>query len=97
MTRTKDKSEIEHIRAENRKLTKENKMLRRDIARLSKRSQDIEELEEQLKEHSSEEEHIYIDPTQCKSCLKGKITTTSLGIRIIKTCNGCTYREVTKN
>ena len=96
MSRTKDKSEIEHVRALNRQLEKENKMLRRQVARLSKRTQDVEELEEALKEEQITQEHNYVDPTQCKECLKGKISITSLGIRTIKTCNGCTYREITK-
>lgn len=96
MAKNKERSETEYLKSENRQLWKENKMLRRQVARLSKRTQDVEELEEALKEEQITQEHNYVDPTQCKECLKGKISITSLGIRTIKTCNGCTYREITK-
>lgn len=95
MSRTKDKSEIEHVRALNRQLEKENKMLRRQVARLSKRSQDVEELEEALKEEQITQEHNYVDPTQCKNCLKGNVKSVSLGVKQLMSCDSCNYRKIT--
>ena len=91
MSRKADKSELEHLRGLLRNLNSENRSLKRQLARATKRPI-VEELEE--------EEDASLDsvPTgnRCPECFKGELTTVSLGVRMLTTCSNCKYRKATK-
>lgn len=94
--KSKERNEAEYLKAENRKLAKENKSLKKQLTRSNKRATQYEDLEEKIKDIEIEKDfNVVPESTTCVQC-KGPIKESDLGIRIIKTCITCGHREVIK-
>jgi len=99
MAKQREKSEVEHLRAENRKMKAELRNLKKQVNRTNKRAHQFEDLEERLAEQTLEEkssDYIVVDNTACPKCSKGKIETIDLGIRKLVRCDNCEYKETWK-
>lgn len=88
-TRNKNRSEIEYLSGEIRKLKKENKQLRRLLEKQSP-AQDEESLPA-----DSEDTHpkMYTEIKYCSECGKGKLRTFEIIGRFFVECDTCDYRK----
>lgn len=92
-----ERSEVEHLRAENKRLVSENKHLKKQIARSNKRSHQYQDLEEKVKDIELEKVTAHItQAVKCPNC-QGKLKETSIGIRLLISCESCNYHETRKN
>lgn len=100
LAKTRERSELEVLRADNKRLKKENTELKRRASRLEKRSQRVEDVEEFFEEMAFEEAAInktqFKDKNSCPECLEGMLVTSDLGVRTMVTCNKCKYRKSSK-
>lgn len=98
MTKSKDKSEVEFLRAENRMLKKQVKHMKKDLSRFNKRSQNLEQLEKEAMDHIIEDEmdEITEETNMCPKCHKGKTEIVDLKVRKMIICDKCDYRLVIK-
>lgn len=101
MSKQKEKSEVEYLRAENKKMKSEIKQLKKTVARFSKRSHQLEDLEERIIEQDlkeKEEQFIEVVPdNKCIKCSSGTLEETKIGeVRIIINCSNCDFREIKK-
>ncbi len=97
MAKTRERNEVEVVRARNKKLEKENKDLRREVSRLAKRTQNYHDLEERTQELELEKDiEVPKDKTVCPKCGEGKLTVSDLGIRKLTKCNSCGFRKSEK-
>jgi len=96
MSRSKKHSSdsLEGLKRENRELKQVVKSLQRQIKKLEK----------EFKPDHNQDDLIALDiqekkplANKCTQCERGVVKTTDLGIRTIKTCTICTYREIIKN
>lgn len=90
MAKSKDKSEVEHLRGLNRQLLKQLKKAGRQVNRAEKQAlrknedvEDVEEVEEELQEG------------KCSKC-KARLAPIDLGVRIVYNCTKCGHREARK-
>lgn len=92
MARQKEKSEVEYLRAENRKLKSQLRETKRSLVRFEKRSHlhDETPAEEDVPEALEE---LVINT--CPKCT-GNLEYTDLGIRTLIRCENCTYRQTRK-
>lgn len=87
--KSKERSETEYLRAENRKLKSELRETKRALSRYEKRSHvDDDSTEED--EHEEIYERI---SNKCGQCGKGVLSSVSIGVRTLITCSVCNYRE----
>ena len=98
MAKTKERSEAEYLRAENRALRKQTTVLKKEVSSLRKRLTKYEGYVDSFTyEKDAEPAFVEIyDDKQCAQCSKGRLHTVDLGIRKIVTCNQCGFREVVK-
>lgn len=97
MAKTKEKSELEHLRAENKALTKQIKHLKKQLGSLEKRKHLHDDTEEKLAEmYLLEEKQDLImveNKDECPNCgPNGDIEKIEIGNRIIIVCHECKYR-----
>lgn len=103
MTKSKDRSELETLRALNRKQKKIIKELQKKAARGQKAKEVYEDLELELSEKYIEEEEnsfrtvplIEVDGS-CPKCPKGILEQIELGVKKMILCSNCDYRVVSK-
>lgn len=97
MAKPKERSEVEHLRAENRKLKSELKHLKKQVARSNKLANRYEDINDKLQEIELEKDVRIVpqNPT-CPNCL-GNLKEVSIGIRTLITCDSCNFRETKKN
>jgi uncharacterized protein with PIN domain len=97
MAKSKERSEVEHLRAENRKLRSENKQLKKQVARSNKLANRYEDIDEKIQEIELEKDvRIAPEADRCPNCT-GKLKEVSIGIRTLITCDSCNYRETKKH
>lgn len=99
MSKQKEKSELEYLRSENRKLKSMNKNLKKQLSRTNKRSDLYHDLEDKIAEDLIQEElneKELIKNDQCPSCFKGTLETLKLGAKKLALCDSCTYRKLVK-
>lgn len=98
----KERSELEVLRAENRKQKSVIKQLKKQVAVKGKREhayKDLEEREEELlllEEELTKEAENPIIEDQCPNCKKNGIEAIELGKRKLLICGNCNYRETKK-
>jgi hypothetical protein len=81
-TKSKSRSELEYLRAENRRLKKENRHLKRQ-----------NHLNEEIVEDLIED----VEVESCEECGKGVVEKLDLGKVEISTCRTCGHREVKRS
>lgn len=95
MTKSKDKSEVEHLRSENRNLKKQIKNIKKQMSRKQKREHLYEDLEEkQAEEHLEEamKETVVADKThRCPKC-KAKLDIIEGSRLLVYICPDCDYK-----
>lgn len=97
MAKSRERSEVELLRAENKRLTKQVKELQRTLGRLQKRSHRVEELEEIFQDLEFDTVEKYSPKTnKCPECLEGSLEDIDLGVRKMTKCTKCTYRKSNK-
>jgi len=98
MSKTKERSEVEHIRAENKKLKSENRHLKKQLARFEKRKHlldDVEEREKDLDFAEAEQElGEVVESGRCEC--GGKINIVDIGVKKLEICEDCRARKVKK-
>lgn len=87
-TKNKNRSEVEFLAGENRKLRKEVKQLRRILEKHSP-AQDVEEVTD------SEDTipKVFTEVKVCSDCGKGKLRTFEIIGKIFEECDLCHYRK----
>lgn len=92
-----ERSELEHLRAENRNLKSEIRHLKKELARKQKREHQYSDLEQRAQEIelAGQEEQVVVNNVKCPEC-SGNLSETSIGVRILITCDKCTYRKTKK-
>lgn len=85
--KNKSKSEVEHLRGENKRLQKINRSLRRENKGLKNRAHFYEETIDEVADD------IVINDEMCQECGKGVITEHDFTYIIVKSCDTCEYKE----
>jgi phosphoglycerate-specific signal transduction histidine kinase len=93
MVKKRERSEAEYLRGELRKLKAENRHLRKELGRTTKK---VKVFEETVDLQEEPEMTLEAATDLCKSCGKGQIQTVDLGVRVMVTCTQCTYRKAYK-
>jgi len=101
MAKTKERSELEHLRAENKSLKSQVRHLKKEVARKQKRENqyaDLEEREKELEEIETTDESIslYKEPNGCPKC-GSQLEETNIGVRILVRCTSCEHRQSKKS
>lgn len=97
MAKSRERSEVEQLRAENKRLTKQVKELQRTLGRLHKQSHRVDELEDIFKEMEFDSIEKFSPKTnKCPECLEGNLEDIDLGVRKMTKCTKCTYRKSNK-
>lgn len=78
--------EFEQVRADNRKLKKENSRLRREIEKYYSFYVN-NEVEEKT------QESVSIKSQECPVCKSNNLSTVNLGIKILLVCKDCKWRK----
>jgi hypothetical protein len=82
-SRSKSRSELEYLRAENRQLKAENKRLKRQV-----------HISDEIVDEVTETEPVEnIKARHCDECGKGQITDIELSFMIFSECDVCGFRE----
>lgn len=97
MAKQKEKSELEHLRSENRMLKSEIRNLKKQVGRANKKDRREAYLEKELKEYiiKEEQEQYEVKGKSCPKC-KGILETVDLGVRILEKCSTCGHRMTIK-
>jgi formamidopyrimidine-DNA glycosylase len=91
MTKKPERSELEYLRAENRRLNKQVNELKKNINRATKLSNRfVQEVEEQLDDTITHEQ-VWTKKNNCPNC-NGELIMSDLGIRSLYICKDCPYR-----
>jgi hypothetical protein len=85
-TKLKGKSELEHLRGQNKKLTSENKQLRKRLKAIVNKSHFYEHIADEVIEDIDVKE-------SCEFCGKGELYEIDLKFLKIKKCNVCDFSE----
>ncbi len=87
-TKNKNRSEIEFVIGENKKLKKEVKQLRRLVEKMnpSKEVDDTNDCEDTVPK-------VYLEKKTCNNCGKGEVTRFEIVGRIYETCGLCGDRK----
>lgn len=99
MAKKQKDDELEYLRGLTRKLKSENRHLKKELSRKSKRPIVDEELEQEVQEQLLEEEQTeeqLLHKKLCVKCKSDNIDITDLGIRVLIVCDSCGHREVKK-
>ena len=96
MSKTKERSEVEHLRAENKKMKSELRNIKKQLARYEKRKHLLDDVEEREKEldFDTEEVNEVVNTTICEC--GGKINIVDIGVRKLEICEDCRARKVKK-
>ncbi len=107
MAKKQKDSELEHLRGLVKSMRSENKHLKKELSRASKRGKHLDTYldeakdEEIAKEMIEEEklESVSLKKSKCPKCGSTQIDVIELGNRKVYTCaaTGCTYRTSKKN
>ena len=96
MAKSKDRSEVEHLRAMVKQQRSIIKHLKKEVGRSNKRAHQHEDLEERLAEemlHEYKESEEKVDDKKCPNCSKSKLEFISLGKKTLCICQNCDYRK----
>jgi hypothetical protein len=93
MAKNKDRSEIEMIRGENRKLRSQVRHLEKEVSKLSRNNKKIEDLEEIIQEDIQLAQHEVSNVRSCKKCASPKVVPLDLGVKTFLMCTNCKHRE----
>lgn len=94
MSKKPEKSEVEWLRGENRRLKSENRNLKKQLSRRDKKVKAYEEHIDLSAEPEIVEEELLPKPG-CPEC--GEPTqSVSLGVKFLITCTNCKYRKTVK-
>lgn len=97
MAKGKDKSEIEHLRGENRELQKELKRLRSRLRQFDKSKHlyhdVLSDYEEMLTQTTEVEKIDNKKPKSCEICHAGTMEEFEILDKVIGTCNSCGHRK----
>lgn len=98
MAKPKDRSEVEFLRGEVKKLRSALKHYKKELSRANKRSRDYQELEELVQDQELEiEEQTKLVPSGgCSKCQSDKVTLADLGAKVYRFCSNCGHREKIK-
>lgn len=88
-TKQKNKSEVEVLRGENRRLKSENRNLRKRVKELEKKSHFYEEIVDEVVED------VKFRNT-CRNCGKGEVLSYDMGLIRLNKCNLCDYEKKIK-
>ena len=97
MAKTRERSEVEYLRAENKRLKSENRHLKKEINKTGKKIRQYEAqidlAEPDMPEVSAEEQ----SQINCKEpgC-EGRVTMVDLGVRLMRVCDACGQRKTYK-
>ena len=97
----KDPKDPNHIKSEHRKVTADNRILRRQNNRLQKELTKLKRMINQMSHLDEYQEFLdkqYIeepptDTPKCPDCGSSKLASIDLGIQIYTVCEGCKWRE----
>lgn len=95
MSKQRERSELEHLRAENRTLKKQIKHLKKQLSHKEKREHLYEDISEEIEDQGMEED-IAPKGKSCELCGKGVLVREKMGARILTKCTTCTYSKFTK-
>lgn len=96
MAKSRERSEVELLRADNKRLTKQVKELQRTLGRLQKNSRNVEELEDLFKDMEYEAVEKSVPRTGgCPEC-GNALENVSLGVKQIIKCTKCAYSKIGK-
>lgn len=84
-TRNKNRSEVEHLRGQNKQLQSENRQLRKQLNSFKKQAHFYEETIDDIADEISLE--------SCNHCGKGFIQVVDLTYLKIRCCTICDYKE----
>jgi predicted Mrr-cat superfamily restriction endonuclease len=98
MAKKRERSEVEWLRGEVKKLRSAIKHYKKELGRLSKRSLNYEELEAVVQEQELAVEEIKHATTtlNCSKCQSNSVTIADLGAKVYKFCSNCGNREKIK-
>jgi hypothetical protein len=98
MAKSKERSEVEFLRAENKTLKAQVRHLKKEVARKQKREHQFNDLEERERELEEVELISEIKDTKelCPDCRSTKIQVTDLGAKKIMVCYDCGFRKLIK-
>lgn len=82
----REKSEVEHLRGQIRKLESENRQLRKRIRVLDKKAHFYEDITADVAED-------IIIKNNCPSCSKGNLIILDLKHVVFEQCDSCEYRK----
>ena len=92
MTKSKDKSEVEHLRGLVRELKSKNRNLEKELSRKGKREHRCENLEEREREsylEESSENQVIPNKNICPECSERPLQYIDIGIRYLISCEKC--------
>jgi len=98
MPKKKERSELEFLRAENRKLRSELRHIKKEVSRKVKREHLYTDLEERLAEQHVEdlmEDNHSVRRDLCPEC-SNSLESIPLGNRIMINCTACKFRTSKK-
>lgn len=99
MARKKDRSELEHLRGENRELTKTIRKLKRQIHQFEKSRHIYHEVISDYEELivNEQQENIAVEKSsklkKCEKCYSGTMNEFEIMDKVIGTCNSCGFRK----
>lgn len=98
MAKKRDRSEVEWLRGEVKKLRSMVKHYKKEAARAGKRERSYEELEAVIQEQEEAVEEIKHATTSvsCFKCQSNSVTIADLGAKVYKFCSNCGHREKIK-
>lgn len=94
MTKRPEKSEVEFLRGENRRLKSENRNLKKQLSRQDKKVKAYEEHVDLSVEPEIVEEELLPKPG-CPEC-GSEVATVSLGVKFLVSCTNCKWRKTAK-
>ena len=98
MAKKRERSEVEWLRGEVKKLRAVVKHYKKELGRVSKRERNYEELEELVQEQELEVEEEAKPQAKggCSKCQSFEVTLADLGAKVYRFCSGCGHREKIK-
>jgi septal ring factor EnvC (AmiA/AmiB activator) len=99
LARQKDKSELEHLRGENRELTKTIRKLKRQVHQFEKSKHIYHEVISDYEEIIAEEQaqEVVVEKKSkmksCEKCFSGVMEEFEIMDKVIGTCNSCGHRK----
>lgn len=96
MSKSKERNELEFLRAELKTLKKQNQNLKKQVSRANKRHTREADLEEIVQEYELNEDQKDTEDNSllCPKCSKNNLVVKSLGSRMLYVCD-CGFRKTT--